>query len=84
MTSQGTQCAICHDHPRMGSGDPIDVMLGGLRREIRCHLRADVNGYIRSFLDIDLIGMSGFYGHPRTLVAVGVGSSRRMNAASST
>lgn len=28
----------------LGRGDPIDVILGGLRRELRCHLRADVNG----------------------------------------
>ena len=43
---------------------PIDVIFDSPRCEIRCHLREDVNGYIRSFLDIDVIGISGFYGPP--------------------
>jgi hypothetical protein len=53
----------------------------GLRREIRCHLRADVNERIRWFPDVDLSGMSGICGHPRTSLAFKVGSSKRRKTA---
>ena len=43
-----------------------------------CFLRADVNEFIRRFPDVYLSGMSGFRGHPRTCVALGVGSLRRI------
>jgi hypothetical protein len=36
--------------------------------------RADINKCIRRFPDIDISGMSGFNGHLRTSVALGVGS----------
>jgi hypothetical protein len=47
-----------------------------LRCEIRSYLRAEVNEYIRWFPDVDSSGLSGFHEHPRTSVAVGVGSSQ--------
>src|SRR6266403_1037086 len=56
-----------------------DPAIGALRCEIRCHLRADVDEHIRWSPDVASSGMSGFYGRPRTMVAlgveVGVGSS---------
>jgi hypothetical protein len=51
--------------------------LPAIRCEIRCYLRAEVDGCIRGFPNVDLTGMSGFYGNPRTSVVLGVGSTRR-------
>jgi hypothetical protein len=45
------------------------------RWKIRCCLRAEVNEHRRSFLDIDLSDFRWFHEHPRTLLALGVGSS---------
>jgi hypothetical protein len=42
---------------------------------IRCQLRAGVKGSSRRFPDVDSSCMSGFVGHLRTVVEVGVGSS---------
>ena len=53
----------------------MGVIFGGIRCEIRCHLRADVDEHIRWSPDVASSGMSGFGGHPRTVVALGVGSS---------
>jgi hypothetical protein len=53
----------------------MDVIFGGPRCQIRCHLRADVHERIRWLADVASNGMSGFGGHPRTVVEVGVGSS---------
>ena len=52
----------------------------GLRCEVRCYLCAEVSKRIRWFPDVDLSGMSGFYGHPRMVVESGVGSSKFPNA----
>jgi hypothetical protein len=53
-------------------GESFDA---ALQCEIRCHLRADVDEHIRWSPDVASSGMSGFGGHPRTLMALGVGSS---------
>src|SRR6266404_5508647 len=50
------------------------------RWEIRCYLRASVIEHSRCFTDVASSGISGFGGHPRTWVALGVGSSLRTAA----
>ena len=64
---------------------PIAVIFGGLRREIRCHFRADGRRTYPVIADVERNGMRGFHGHPRTVVEVGVGSYgvpvRQMRAA---
>jgi hypothetical protein len=52
-------------------------LTGHPRCKIRCQFRANVDEHIRSFPDVDSNGMSGFGGHLRTFLALGVGSSRR-------
>lgn len=49
---------------------------GILGCKIRCHLRADVDEHIGWSPDVASRGVSGFGGHPRTLLTLGVVSSR--------
>jgi hypothetical protein len=44
---------------------------------MRCCLRAEVNECLRWFPDVELSGTSGFHGHQRIFLDVGVGSSGR-------
>jgi hypothetical protein len=52
--------------------------IGGMTFEvrIRCYSRAEVDVRIRRFADVNLNGLSGFYGRARMGVALRVGSSK--------
>jgi hypothetical protein len=46
---------------------------------MRCCLRAEVNECLRWFPDVELSGTSGFHGHQRIFLDVGVGSFKQLH-----